>query len=64
MEIATVVVLLPAIIWESITPIPASVYFLEMSVIFFIISCIVLSLYAGIRLLKSLKELTFDTKLY
>jgi hypothetical protein len=48
MEVATIVVLVPAIVWESITPVPGSVYFLEFGIIFFIISCITLSLYAGI----------------
>jgi hypothetical protein len=48
MEVITIVLLLPSIIWESIQPIPASVYFLEFSLVFILISCITLSIYAGL----------------
>jgi hypothetical protein len=64
MEVATIFVLIPAIIWESITPVQASVLFLNLSVAFFILNSTILSFVAGRRLLKSLRQITFDTKLY
>jgi hypothetical protein len=53
LEVATVVVLLPSIIWEAISPVPASVYFLQVSLVFFLIFEAFLSAYAGYKSRKN-----------
>ena len=64
MMAVTIVLLLPAIVWESITPIPASVYFLNFTFVFLLINCISLSLYGGWKLYTMLRQTEIESKVY
>jgi hypothetical protein len=64
MQILTIIVFLPGIIWESITPIPAVTYFQYSCLVAILFTCILIALYAGYRLLSTIHSITVETQLY
>ena len=64
MEFVTILLLLPAIIWEVVSPVAASIYFLDLGLAIIVIIAGLLSFFAGRGLLNALKEITQEGKLY
>jgi hypothetical protein len=64
MEVVTIVLLLPGIIWESIVPVASSLLYLNITMAFVIVSCTFLSLIAGFRMLKILRGMQNETAIH